>query len=86
MLRELKQSKFPDRRKIRRWFTSDKLELILWCDLDDGINEFQLLYKSGLEDKAFTWNEQDGFSHHNVDDGEERPGKPKMSPILVADG
>lgn len=84
--RELKKVELPDQGKTRRWFSGDKLQLILWLKSDGEIIEFQLLYQAGWEDKALNWHYQEGFSHHNVDDGEGKPGKPKMSPILIADG
>lgn len=84
--RELKKVVISDQNRIRRWFSSDKLQLIVWLTPEGTIMEFQLLYQAGWEDKAINWHYQEGFSHHNVDDGEGKPGRPKMSPILMADG
>jgi len=60
--------------------------LIVWYDTHKSITGFQLCYKNGQEEKAFTWTYDHGFSHERIDDGENRPGRAKMTPILVTDG
>jgi hypothetical protein len=80
---------FEDVRQIpgeprRRWFTCEDLELVVWCDESAGPIGFQLCYKNGGSEYALTWNPDRGFSHKIVDDGEQRPGKHKATPILVA--
>jgi hypothetical protein len=47
---------------------------------------FQLCYCEGADEKALTWRDHVGFTSNRVDDGESRPGRPKMTPILVPDG
>src|SRR6516164_1830529 len=68
----------------RRWFTCEDLELVVWCDESGGLIGFQLCYKNSGSEYALTWNPDLGFSHKIVDDGEQRPGKHKATPILVA--
>ena len=68
----------------RRWFTCEDLELVVWCDESGGPIGFQLCYNNGGSEYALTWNPDRGFSHKIVDDGEQRPGKHKATPILVA--
>ena len=36
--------------------------------------------------RALTWRQDIGYGHHKVDDGENRPGKPKAAAILLPDG
>jgi hypothetical protein len=80
---------FADVRQIpgeprRRWFTGEDLDLLVWFDESDRPIGFQLCYKNGGSECALTWNPDRGLSHKIVDDGEQRPGKHKASPILVA--
>ena len=81
---------FPNVRQIpgeprRRWFTCEDLELVVWCDESDGPMGFQLCYKNGRSEYALTWKADCGFSHKRIDDGEQKPGKHKATPILAAD-
>jgi hypothetical protein len=70
----------------RRWFVSDDLDLVLWCDESVRPSGFQLCYDKGRAECALTWQPVRGFSHMAVDDGERVGGKYKAIPILVADG
>jgi hypothetical protein len=69
----------------RRWFTCEDIELLVWCDDSESPIGFQLCYNNGPQSYALTWNRDCGFSHKIIDDGEQRPGKHKAAPILVAD-
>jgi hypothetical protein len=70
----------------RRWFFSDEFDLIVWMADDQQIAGFELCYdKRGFE-RSIAWRANAGFRHMAVDDGEQRPGKHKASPILVLDG
>lgn len=70
----------------RRWFCSAEFDLIVWCSEAGDILGFELCYDKLRGEHAIVWNETIGFRHMAVDDGEQRPGKHKSSPILVADG
>src|SRR5262249_52903563 len=59
----------------RRWFTCEDLELVVWCDESDAPIGFQLCYKNGGSEYAFTWKPECGFSHKRIDDGEQCPPK-----------
>ncbi len=84
MLRELDYIRQPEEPK-RRWFADDYFDLIVWTDRQGAITGFQLCYDLPGEERALTWQEQTGFSHYRVDDGElQRPYK--ATPILVDDG
>jgi hypothetical protein len=70
----------------RRVFFSDDLDLTVWLDNRDGIVGFELCYDKETNERAVRWSRQEGFQHQKVDDGENRPGRYKATPILVPDG
>ncbi len=71
---------------LRRWFTSNEVDLIVWFDDAGCALGFELSYDKGRGEHAIAWREGQGYTHWAVDDGEKRPGKPKGSPLLIADG
>ena len=86
MLQEVKNVRQIPGEPCRRWFSQPGLELIVWINKDKSINGFQLCYQKDGDDKAITWFSDKGFSHKRIDDGEGRPARHKMTPILVPDG
>lgn len=84
MLKEFTRLR-QDKKSFRRLFSDDQYDLYVWYPNRDmaRIIGFQLVYKSGFDEKALTWTESDGFLHTKVDDGDK---KTNQSPILVADG
>jgi hypothetical protein len=86
MLRELENIRQVPGESLRRWFEDDTLDLIVWFSSEGAIVGFQLCYGKGTQERALTWLRDCGFSHMRVDDGEGRPRKYKMTPILVPDG
>ena len=86
MLKEYRQVRQIQGEDKRRWFTDHYFDLILWYDDHDRIAGFQLCYDITSNHRALTWHRERGYTHHQVDDGENRPGKMKASPILVPDG
>ncbi len=70
----------------RRWFVDDDFDLIVWQGNWKKLVGFQLCYTRENEQKALTWMEDKGFFHNTVDEGEDKPGKPKGVPILLPDG
>jgi len=71
----------------RRWFGSDQMDLIVWCDDQGAPIGFQLCYDVGRKEHALTWRPGYGYTHNAVDDGETGGAlKPKGSPVLVPDG
>jgi hypothetical protein len=86
MLREARNVAQVKGESRRRWFADDYFDLIVWFGEKDEIVGFQLCYDKYGEQKAFTWHQNFGYMHHRVDQGEEKPGKLKATPILVADG
>jgi hypothetical protein len=70
----------------RRVFFSEDLDLTVWLDNRDGIVGFELCYDKETSERAVRWSRGKGFLHQKVDDGENRPGRYKATPILVPDG
>jgi hypothetical protein len=70
----------------RRWFTDAFFDLIVWRSASQAILGFQLAYDKRRSHRVLTWRQGVGYAHNKVDDGENRPGKPKASPILLPDG
>lgn len=56
---------------------------MVWCDESGNPVGFQLCYKDGNSEYALTWNSEGGLTHKIIDDGEQRPGKHKATPILA---
>jgi hypothetical protein len=86
MLREIVETRQIKGEPRRAWYLDDDMDLIVWYSEQGALLGFQLTVDKRTEEHALTWFEQKGFTHHRVDDGEGRPGRPKMSPILVEDG
>ena len=86
MLEEVKHVSQLRGEPFRRWFSDETFDLIVWYDSGDSVTGFQLCYRDGSDRKALTWQQDRGFSHKRIDDGEGRPGRYKMTPVLVPDG
>lgn len=56
------------------------MDLIVWLDPANTPIGFELCYDKPEKEKSLCWN-QSGFTHMIMDDGENRPGKYKSSPI-----
>ncbi len=85
MLVEQKKVRQFEADKIRRWFSDDYFDLIIWHGAQGEITGFQLCYDKSCSERAFTWTRDEGYSHHKIDDGEQIT-RLKGSPILVSDG
>jgi hypothetical protein len=85
MLQQIKDVRQIKGEPRRRWFTDEHLDLVIW-DEEREIVGFQLCYDKAHGERAVTWKTESGFSHNAVDDGEDRAGRYKGSPILLADG
>jgi hypothetical protein len=70
----------------RRWFSSRDFDLFVHCAEDGRFTGFQLCYDKPHREHAILYRDGEGFRHMVVDDGEQRPGRYKASPMLVADG
>jgi hypothetical protein len=70
---------------LRRWFTDEQMDLIVWYDEDGQLIGFQLCYDKLRDEHAFTWRPDVGAAHNRIDSGEVVPFV-NRTPILVADG
>ena len=70
---------------IRRWFTDEYFDLIVWYDDTKTLIGFQLCYDKDGRERAVTWTREHGFQHNRIDAGEVT-GHAKMTPIVLADG
>lgn len=70
----------------RRWFFSADFDLIVWFNDDGTFRGFELCYDKKHVQRSLVWRQAGGFAHMAVDDGENRPGKYKQTPVLVPDG
>lgn len=57
----------------RRWFSDENFDLIVWFQEDSHVYGFQLCYDKQHKEKVFTWLSDRGFSHQNMNSGEEGP-------------
>jgi hypothetical protein len=69
----------------RRWISDEYFDLIVWYTPRDTIHGFQLCYDKPHWERALTWLSDRGFSHMEVDSGEQ-VYPPNQTPILVPDG
>jgi hypothetical protein len=69
----------------RKWIGDDYLDLIVWYASPGAIYGFQLCYDKPQWERALTWMVGRGFSHMEVDDGEQN-AYANQTPILVPDG
>lgn len=87
MLREIPRVRQIPGEPYRRWFCDEDFDLIVWLE-GAAIVGFQLSYNKNTpsQQRALTWKRDLGYTHDRVDDGENRPGSHKSTPILVPDG
>jgi hypothetical protein len=71
----------PEERR-RRWFCDEDFELIVWFEEPETIVRFELSYDIQRNWRALRWSDRSGFSHHFVDDGEDRPHR-NATPMLI---
>lgn len=86
MLQELPRVRQHGTEPHRRWFSDSEFDLIVWLDSQDQIIAFDLCYDKQRQEHVFRWRAAQGLSHLRVDDGEQRAGRHKMTPIYVTDG
>ncbi|MDP2886685.1 MAG: hypothetical protein Q8P51_16880 [Ignavibacteria bacterium] len=86
MLQEINNPESVEGNLIRKWFTDEFFDLFVWSDNKGEIASFQLCYDKGRDEHALTWKRPSSYYHQRVDDGENRPGKSKSTPVLMADG
>lgn len=68
---------------LRRWFTSDTLDLIVWMDPEARLQAFQFCYGKPLAEHALEWRQDSGLQHLVVDDGSVGEMGHKRSPMIT---
>jgi hypothetical protein len=87
MLTEIRETRQIPGEGYRRWFTDERMDLIVWYTHEKGkIIGFQLCYDKEEDEKALTWTRESGFTHERVDDGGDRGYSHKGTPLLLPDG
>lgn len=86
MLQEIDNVRRNPGEPPRRWFLDDYFDLLIWIGETDEPIAFQLCYDRNGAPHVLSWDTVAGARHYRVDDGENRPGKPKAAPLLLADG
>ncbi|MDF2444914.1 MAG: hypothetical protein K0S46_150 [Moraxellaceae bacterium] len=71
---------------VRRWFTSESLDLIVWLDEGATVQAFQLCYGKPLREHALEWRQDSGYCHLKVDDGSSTDLGHKRTPVMHSMG
>src|SRR5437763_11927878 len=69
----------------RRWMSDDYFDLIVWYKGNNSIYGFQLCYGKPHWERALTWIQGRGFSHTEIDSGEDQV-EGNRTPILLPTG
>lgn len=69
----------------RLWYSSEYFDLIVWKNENKAIEAFQLCYDIGGRERVLSWRREYGFSHSQIDSGEQNPTI-NRSPLFVTDG
>ncbi len=85
MLHEITNTRQAPDEPPRRFFFSHEQDLWVWFGQDGAPVAFQLAYGKYRNEHAIRWKAGRGFTHEQVDDGE-NAGVIKQSPVLIADG
>jgi len=86
MLAEWNKPGIREGNLTKRWFGDSFFDLFVWLDEASTIVSFQLCYGKPRDEHALTWKYPSIYYHQRVDDGENRPGKSKSTPVLLPDG
>jgi len=82
MLREITTVRQNSSDLKRRWLTDADMVLFVWFR-DQAPTGFQLSVGKASVEYSISWKHDTEFSHHCIDDGENRPGRYKMTPIML---
>ena len=82
MLREIPQVAQSDKKSVKRWFSDPDFDLIVWQARSGDIRRFEFCFGKGEAEQALAWKAGSGFEQFQIDDGEDRPMRHKMAPIM----
>ena len=75
-----------EKNKKKCWFQDEYFDLFIWFDINNGeMINFQLCYDRLKRERVMSWDDEKGFNHYHVDDGEGSPHK-NMSPVFIQNG
>lgn len=80
-LREVTCGLQQDGKLTKRWFNCQSADLFAWHD-DSVLVRFEFCYNKHRDEHSLRWQNDTGFSHARVDDGE-TIATSKSSPILL---
>jgi hypothetical protein len=83
-MREIKNVKQNEPGILRRWFSDEYFDLVVWTDPNGERIGFQLCYDIDGHERALTFL-KGSYRHTKIDTGDELPTANK-TPILSADG
>jgi hypothetical protein len=86
MLYEIKEVNQDTLAYQKRWFFDHEIDLLLWLDKNNEIAGFQLCYDKPDNPHALTWFKDKGYRLNRIDFREDKIGRRRGSPILLADG
>ncbi|MEM7404020.1 MAG: hypothetical protein AAF458_01950 [Pseudomonadota bacterium] len=84
-LREIPKVKQSAGSPLRRWWTSDSMDLYVWQGIGRELTGFEICYGKPHDEHSLRWSPDEGFRHHRIDDGEETAFDHR-TPIAVPDG
>lgn len=76
------QARLENEHKI--WFNDQQNDLFVWLDQTGIPIGFQFCYDKARDEHSLYWHQDKGFHHCRVDNGENKLGHYKMSPIMTA--
>ena len=82
MLKEIKSVRQIPGEPLRHWYKDNESDLIVWVDQYRVVG-FQLIVPAADNRHVVTWHEGKGPTVAELDEGEDRPGRPKMTPVLI---
>jgi len=86
MLKELHLAQDDSSNTSKHWFQDEYFDLFVWENQKTKeIICFQLCYDRLGKERVFSWDQERGFGHHQIDNGEYSPHK-NMSPVFVRGG
>ena len=81
MLEALTHTRQIPGEKLRIWYTSIEMDLIVWFAEAGAPIEFELCYDKGSYEKSLRYSNS-GVVHSALDSGENKSGKHKLTPVL----
>ncbi len=86
MLKPIGKSRRNENNVIRQWFMNEEVDLILFRNPDQSLQQFQLSYDKLSFEKLLIWDKDHGFSHGCVDDGQDIYGRARAPVVNACDG